>query len=61
MRKNQLGEQGYQDGYWEHQYHYTSTPSSFKGHYQNGEPISYWEWVEHYETGGEILKQFYII
>ena len=58
MRKNKLDEQGYQDGYWEQHF---IDPSSFKGYYQNGEPISYWEWVAHYETSGEILKQFYII
>ncbi len=57
MRKNQLDKQGYQDGYWEKDF---IDQTSFKGYYQNGDPISYWEWVEHYASG-EILKQFYII
>lgn len=57
MRKNQLDEQGYQDGYWEH----LGKQYNFKGYYQSGDPISYWEWVAHYETSGEILKHFYII
>ena len=58
MRKNQLDKQGCQDGYWEKDF---IDQSSFKGYYQNGEPILYWEWVAQYKTSVEILKQFYII
>ena len=55
--KNQLDKQGYQDGYWEK---YFIDNSSFKGYYDSGEPVFYWEWVRYNETTTDILKQFYI-
>jgi len=59
MKKNQHNKEGYQDGYWEK---YFIDQSSFKGYYESGEPVFYWEWVSNYETrGADILKQFYII